>query len=160
MSATSSRFTTPSLSRSKIWNPSLNSLTCAGCSFDKASPPPVFLLAAIIVLLPVSRLEALVGDFSGSLSVGESLGAGGRPLGVHCSDSFTGDCARFILDGVPIVLVGDGASCLVGVVELRRGDGEAGDSGRRNGEDRGELKESGDGLYDAGIDWEGVSMCH
>jgi hypothetical protein len=35
---------------------------------------------------------------------------------------------------------------VVGVVECRRGDGEEGDSGRRNGEALGELKESGEGL--------------
>lgn len=44
--------------------------------------------------------------------------------------------------GVHIVLLGEA----VGVVELRRGDGDAGDSGRRNGDARGELRESGDGL--------------
>lgn len=38
MSATSSLFTTPSLSLSKIWNPSLSTLTCAGCSWERAFP--------------------------------------------------------------------------------------------------------------------------
>lgn len=42
------------------------------------------------------------------------------------------------------ILVGDGEG--VGVVGRREGEGEAGDSGRRNGEVRGEPKERGDGL--------------
>jgi hypothetical protein len=51
-------------------------------------------------------------------------------------------------EGVPIVFVGE----LVGVVEFRRGDGDAGDSGRRNGEALGELNERGEGLYEAEVD--------
>ncbi len=43
---------------------------------------------------------------------------------------------------MPIVFVGE----LVGVVECRSGDGEEGDSGRRNGEARGELNDSVEGL--------------
>lgn len=38
MSATSSRFTTPSLSLSRIWNASLSVRTCAGNSCDSALP--------------------------------------------------------------------------------------------------------------------------
>lgn len=36
ISATSSLFTAPSLSRSSIWKPSRICLTCAGCSCDSA----------------------------------------------------------------------------------------------------------------------------
>jgi hypothetical protein len=46
------------------------------------------------------------------------------------------------LEGVPMPFVGE----VVGVVECRRGEGEEGDSGRRKGEARGELKERGEGL--------------
>jgi len=42
--------------------------------------------------------------------------------------------------------VGDAAG-----VDDRKGDGEAGDSGRRNGELRGDPYDRGDGLYPAGI---------
>lgn len=46
-----------------------------------------------------------------------------------------------------ICLEGDDAGPFKGaLVEFRKGDGEAGDSGRRKGDVRGELKESGDGL--------------
>ena len=47
------------------------------------------------------------------------------------------------------VLEGDAG---VGVVARPAGEGDAGDSGRRNGDERGEPKERGDGLYEVDID--------
>jgi hypothetical protein len=73
-----------------------------------------------------------------------------RPRGVQVSASLVGVDSRPSLDGVVVVaiLVGDGFG-----VDCRRGEGEAGLSGRRKGEDRGEPYESGEGLYEADIDW-------
>jgi hypothetical protein len=76
-----------------------------------------------------------------------SLCAGARPRGVHVSPSATGVEPRPSLDGVVdvvAILVGDGFG-----VDCRRGDGEAGLSGRRNGDARGEPYDNGEGLYDA-----------
>jgi len=81
-------------------------------------------------------LAPRVGDSGGS------LGAEERPLGVQFPCSIAGGDA-FSFDGVPIAFVGD----IVGVVELRSGDGEEGDSGLRNGEARGDPNASGEGLY-------------
>lgn len=79
-----------------------------------------------------------------------SLCAGARPRGVHVSPSATGVEPRPSLEGVVdvvdvvAILVGDGFG-----VDCRRGDGEAGLSGRRNGDARGEPYDNGEGLYDA-----------
>ena len=88
-----------------------------------------------------------MGDTGGSRGVGtlcEGIDAT-RPRGAHVSGSGVGLDPRLSFDGegVPIALVGE----VMGVVEFRRGEGEAGDSGRRNGEALlGELKERGEGL--------------
>jgi hypothetical protein len=72
----------------------------------------------------------------------------------------------FSLDGVPICFVGEvdvaAGMAVVAVVVLRSGDGDAGDSGRRKGDVRGELKERGDGLYWLGVACgkNGSASCH
>ena len=87
----------------------------------------------------------LVGE--GSLS----LAFGARPLGVHASSVGVEWLAN--LEGVVVVvgiaLVGDGPG-----VDCRKGDGECGDSGLRNGDALGEPYERGEGLYEADIDCE------
>jgi hypothetical protein len=89
---------------------------------------PVFLVVSIPPK-PELAFERLVGD--GSLS----LAAGARPLGVQVSASATGVELRASLDGVVTV-----AAILVGGlgVECLRGEGDAGLSGRRKGDARGE----------------------
>ena len=86
---------------------------------------------------PVVRAFApRVGDRGGSLDP-----ASARPLGVQFP-------ALSISVGVPAGgFVGD----CVGVV-VRTVDGEAGDSGRRKGDARGEPRERGEGLYVDGMD--------
>jgi hypothetical protein len=82
---------------------------------------PVFLMDSIPPN-PGLAFEPLVGD--GSLS----LAAGARPLGVQVSASVIGVELRASLDGVvPVVAI----DCL-------RGEGDAGLSGRRKGDARGE----------------------
>ena len=76
-----------------------------------------------------------------------SLCAGARPRGVQASPSAAGVEPRPSLEGVvdvAAILVGDGFG-----VDCRRGDGEAGLSGRRKGDARGEPYERGEGLYEA-----------
>lgn len=82
-----------------------------------------------------------VGDVGGSRWDGTDAT---RPRGVQVSVSVVGlfEWLSFEGEGVPICFVGD----VVGVVDCRRGDGDEGDSGRRKGEARGELNESGEGL--------------
>jgi hypothetical protein len=82
-----------------------------------------------------------------------------RPRGLQSS----GFCSEehsvlFDLECVLIGLDGElsGAS-ISNVVAFRSGEGEAGDSGRRNGDVLGELKDSGEGLYVAGADCKKVS---
>lgn len=77
-----------------------------------------------------------------------------RPLGVHESAStwFVGVelCANregVVVDIVVANFVGDGLG-----VDCLRGEGDAGDSGRRKGDARGEPYERGDGLYGVDID--------
>lgn len=133
MSATSSLPTCPSLSLSKTWKTSLNSLTCAGNNF------PIALLSVCVrfVNMPPNPglFAPLVGD-SGSLSGIFAT----SPLGVHVSFdavSVVGVEARCSLEGVDTVavdiLVGEGVG-----VDCRRGEGDAGDSGLRKGDDRGD----------------------
>jgi hypothetical protein len=87
-----------------------------------------------------------VGERSGSR---RGVVTGARPRGVQVSVLGV-DVLECSLEGVFICLEGDDAGPFKGAfVEFRSGDGEAGDSGRRKGDVRGELKESGDGLYDA-----------
>jgi hypothetical protein len=76
-----------------------------------------------------------------------SLEAGARPLGVQESVSAVA-VELFANRGVvaDIVFTGEGFG-----VDCRRGDGECGDSGRRNGLALGEPYESGEGLYDVAI---------
>lgn len=77
----------------------------------------------------------------------KSRDTGARPRGVQLSALVTGVVFSYVevevssLDGVIVALVGDGVG-----VELRSGEGEAGDSGLRKGEVRGEPKERGEGL--------------
>jgi len=86
------------------------------------------------------ELAPLVGEGAGSLI------GGAKPLGVQLSASVTG-VELLSFDGVVIAaFVGEGFG-----VEFRRGDGDAGDSGLRNGEVRGEPKERGEGLYEEDI---------
>lgn len=76
------------------------------------------------------------------------------PRGVQLSASVIGAVLLPYFGGDAIGRV-DGAvgvNVLV-VVEFRKGDGDAGDSGLRNGDDRGEPNDRGEGLYDAGIDF-------
>lgn len=79
MSATSSLFTVPSLSRSKIWKPSRKVRTCAGCSWDKA------------LLWPVIDVEDAVVTGAGRCTRGEPNISGDGccvfawPLGVRLS---------------------------------------------------------------------------
>jgi hypothetical protein len=77
-----------------------------------------------------------------------SFSTGARPRGVHVSPSAAGVEPRPSLEGVVdvAILVGEGFG-----VDCRRGDGEAGLSGRRKGDARGEPYDSGEGLYDAWI---------
>ena len=72
----------------------------------------------------------------------------GTPRGVQDEVvSWVGVELFAIREGVVIVLVGEGFG-----VDCLRGDGEAGDSGLRKGDARGEPKERGEGLYEADID--------
>lgn len=87
-----------------------------------------------------------VGERSGSLR-GEIEAT--RPRGVQVSALGVG-VLEWSLEGVLVCFVGDGvvvaAIPATAVVVVRNGEGEAGDSGRRNGDVRGELKERGEGL--------------
>lgn len=121
MSATSSRLTTPSQSRSRIWKPSRSVLTCAGCSCESA--------------LPFASGFAVAVRDGGSGLCGNAaiVSAGDCPLGVQLSWVLVGVVGLANLDA-PLggaALVGDP----LGVV-CRSGEGEAGDSGRRKGEPR------------------------
>ena len=152
MSTTSSLFTNPSLSRSRIWNPSRISRTWAAGNFDSASPFTVIGFAVLAlndcgapIAVAVLLLELRVGESGGSRAVRRD---GVRPRGVQLPEveggvaallwSLWGDEAR----GVWWALVGD----VVGVGVVGRlageGEGEEGDSGRRKGEagDSGRLK--------------------
>jgi hypothetical protein len=84
-----------------------------------------------------------VGERSGSR---RGVRVGTRPRGVQVSVLGV-DVLECSLEGVFICFVGEDAGAFGGaLVVFRNGDGEAGDSGRRKGDVRGELKESGDGL--------------
>lgn len=121
MSATSSRLTTPSQSRSSIWKPSRSVRTCAGCSWASAVP-----LA--------SDLEA-VDEADRRLCSGAMGSAGVCALGVQlsCERVLLGVVGRANLPAAGLVGDAEGVVC-------RSGDGEAGDSGRR----KGELREGGE----------------
>ena len=96
---------------------------------------------SIAVLFPAP----LVGDVSGERS-GDGEYAPLVFLAVQLS--FLGvETVELSFEGV-ITLVGEVGAGRFGAasVLLRRGDGEAGDSGRRKGDVRGELKERVDGL--------------
>jgi len=57
------------------------------------------------------------------------------PLGVQLSLSVAGVPAEFGIEGVPIVLVGEVLGVVIPVVvEFRKGEGDAGDSGLRKGD--------------------------
>ncbi len=76
---------------------------------------------------------------------------GVRPRGVQVPSLLVGVLLLWSFDGEGIgvcAFVGE----VVGVVARIVLDGEAGDSGRRKGEERGDPKESGDGLYVDDID--------
>lgn len=84
-----------------------------------------------------------MGERSGSR---RGVRAGTRPRGVQVSVVGV-DVLECSLEGVFICFVGEEAGSFGGaLVEFRNGDGDAGDSGRRKGDERGELNESGDGL--------------
>lgn len=80
MSATSSLFTTPSLSRSRIWKPSRSVRTCGGCSCDSALPWPMGAVGAAEA--PREPRDAR-GDPSMSAAVAGSCGV--SALGVMLS---------------------------------------------------------------------------
>lgn len=88
MSATSSLPTTPSLSRSNIWNPSRNSRTCPGCNFETAFMSPAGREEVSIVLDPgIGRFAPRVGDTGDSRCDGT---VATKPRGVHVSASELG----------------------------------------------------------------------
>lgn len=123
MSATSSPLTTPSQSRSRIWNPSRSVLTCAGWSCESALPFPNDLEVAALDSGPERD-----ADGGGGEAAMTPMGAG---LGVQLAWVLAGELGLANLD-VPFVkpdLVGDA----VGVANLS-GAGEAGDSARLKGE--------------------------
>jgi hypothetical protein len=118
MSAKSSLLTTPSLSRSKIWKPSRNILTCAVCNCDREFPCPKLAGAG------AREVCWLWGDeFMSSNCV--------LPLGVQLSVALVGvlPCANLELALVCPAFDGDAEG-----VDCRSGDGDTGDSGRRKGE--------------------------
>lgn len=124
MSATSSLFTVPSLSRSRIWKPSRKVRTCAGCSWDNA------------LLWPVMDVEDAVVTGAGRCARGDPNISGDGccvvvcPLGVRLSVVPVGvDAANF----EELLVWPDFDGDAEGVV-CRSGDGDAGDSGRRKGE--------------------------
>lgn len=89
-----------------------------------------------------------VGERSGSRRGDGRVGT--RPRGVQVS-ALGVEVLEWSLEGVPICFVGEGVRdgepvAVAVVVVLRNGEGDAGDSGRRKGDVRGELKERGDGL--------------
>ena len=87
-------------------------------------------LAVSIPPNPGLVFAPLVGDDS------LSLGVGARPLGVQVSASVVGVELRARREGVVVVaaiFVGEGFG-----VDCLRGEGEAGDSGRRKGDARGD----------------------
>ena len=87
----------------------------------------------------------------GDLSLSRVTGA--SPLGVQLSVSVFGVDTRASFEGVVTVagpagiLVGDGFG-----VDCHSGEGDAGLSGLRNGDARGDPKERGEGLYGVDID--------
>jgi len=88
-----------------------------------------------------------VGERSGSRR-GEGIEAA-RPRGVQFLSGLGVEVLECSFEGVPICFVGEGVvaeMAVAAVVVLRSGEGEAGDSGLRNGDVRGELKERGEGL--------------
>lgn len=134
MSATSSLFTDPSLSRSRIWKASRSVLTCEGCSCDSAFPC-------------VAVLETAGRGVMRGLGTSSSSGAS---CTVACRRGVRGSGAGLVT-GLLVNLMPPSASPgFVGDVDgvvCRKADGDAGDTGRRNGEDRGDPYPSGDGLY-------------
>ena len=94
---------------------------------------PVFLEAVSFGLNCGLEFAPRVGEEALSLIVAT------RPRGVQLSASVVSIEALANVDGV-------GVDCL-------SGDGDAGDSGLRKGEVRGDPKERGDGLYEADMDW-------
>lgn len=126
MSATSSLLTDPSLSLSRIWNPSLNIRSCCGCSCESAFPP---LTGAggcdLICTGDPNRGEVFLSTTGiglerlGSGEVGNDPGGKSLPRRdeVRWCPAFVGDA---------------------GGVDWRSGDDAAGDSGLRKGELRGE----------------------
>lgn len=106
----------PSQSRSRIWKPSRSVRTCAGWSLDRALPrspptPPA----------PAARIGRGPDEDTGLRGAGAML-----PLPLSKG---VGVVWREPKDDAPVFLVGEPVG-----VELRRGEGEAGDSGRRKGE--------------------------
>lgn len=91
-------------------------------------------------------------DFGGNLCGEAAIVFEDCPRGVQLFLGVVGvvGCGNLAAPASESVLVGE----LVGVV-CRKGDGEAGDSARRNGEfrDGGEPYPNGDGLYDAETDY-------
>lgn len=164
ISTTSSRFTIPSLSRSKIWKPSLISLTCAGGSFASASPPSA--VRFIDASLLAKGVELRVGEVDGAKYDSRFVNEGVKfrtvllssspsspsssIVGVVTVWSFEGDCNGVcgFVGEVVVGVVGRAAAVDVGVEGRTKEVGEEGegDSGRRKGEVRGEPKERGEGL--------------
>lgn len=103
---------------------------------------------AAIAELRLDVMAPRVGDVGGSRWFIDGL----SPRGVQFASLLVGVLLLWSFEGDWIgvcTLVGDA----VGVVARMVLDGEAGDSGRRNGEVRGEPKDRGDGLYVEGIDY-------
>jgi hypothetical protein len=119
------------------------------------SPPPTAFerdeAAAVVVIM--MELEPGLGELFAPRvgDVGCSRRDGTvatRPRGVQVSvaASVAGLLEWLSLEGEDVLAAAALVGEVVGVVEWRRGDGEDGDSGRRKGEARGELNDSGEGL--------------
>lgn len=137
MSATSSLPTMPSLSRSRIWKPSRSILTWAGWSCESALLPA--LPPKDLPLGDWGRADWVAGSILGVVGSGRGVKLSCVLVGVELFSNFARALAR--PDFVGEV---DGVVCRNG-----EPDGDAGDSGRLNGELRCCCcpKPSGDGLY-------------
>ena len=137
MSTTSSRITCPSLSRSNTWKASRISRNCAGGILDNVSPSTP-LLTPIIFAIAFETPVSLRGNTSGSRLLRAPLCTNALSSAVCDRYSFDGD-----VSGV-WAFSGELVGVLGRIVVL--GEEGVGDSGRRNGEVRGEPKDSGEGL--------------
>lgn len=120
ISVTSSRFTTPSQSRSMIWNASRRVRTWVACNCDSALPLPSDFDTGVRGADNREGDGEAISSFTGVLGFGVQL---------FCVLVGVVALAKREVEPRGPAFVGDP----VGVV-CRRGDGEAGDSARRKGE--------------------------